>query len=200
MPIRKPYVQLNHSVLDKQNTYIHRNTKMYIKNNILNNIDLTDNNKIEAILSIGNYKNDKIICIFNVFYKCVKNNNISLMKRIIRLYKSDKIVLDFIVNGFYSNGKTKYTPLMCAAYYGNLKAVQLLIEHGANFNLINCYNENIVEMTQMGLRNNIKKNPLSVNELNNQYNAVIDYLTDLNAKSVEDPIQVQVQVQVQADD
>ena len=182
---RKPYVQLNQVVLDKQKTCIHKKTKMYIKNNILANKEYTDQNKIDEILSIGNYKNDKIICMFNVFYKCVKNNNISLIRQIINYYKKNETILDFIVNSYYSSGKTKYTPLMCAAYYGNIDIVKLLMENGADINVINDYNENIIEMTQIGLKNHIKKNPTNSTALITQYNIVIDYLTEIIKKSIK---------------
>jgi hypothetical protein len=145
-PSKKPYVKLGLIKLDIKNACIHPNTYKYIRYDIVNKLK-NPNDIIHQVKSIGHGDTDKILCLTNLFFICVKSDKIDMMQRIIDHFKDEKNVQNFIVNAYDRD----YTPLMHATYNGCIESVKFLLSYGANIDIINKDGEDIFSATTAGL-------------------------------------------------
>ena len=144
----------------------------YIKS-LLNNKNEFD--IIKLTKAIGYSPIDKIICLANLFFICVKQDKISLMQIIIdSINEKEK---EFIINAYDRD----YTPLMQAAYYGSFNSLKLLLIWGADVNSINIHEEDVTTAAKEGLKNSLKSLKEKKQEsleilVKPKYDSIIDYI------------------------
>lgn len=164
-----PVVMMKKIKLDIQDAEI----PTYVFNYIKNLIPVYPIKEIIAMTKqIGIHKNDKLICLTNLFMACVRRNNIALMQAIIKDIGQQDLDRLFMVNAF----DHKYTPIMHACYNGSLEAFKLLLIWGANADIINVDNEDIVSATNSGLRDALVKQSSMAIFLTAQYNDILKYI------------------------
>jgi len=208
--IKKPFVKLGHVKLDVSNARIHPNTYKYIRFEILGKLK-NEADIIYEVKSLGTAANDKIICLANLFFACVKEDKIGLMQRIMDVYKNDKPIQKFIANAYDRD----YTPLMHAVYRGRIESVKFLLSFGADINNINIKNETVFSAAFEGLKDQLKdpKNKYADMLITNKFREIDDFLkwwnlSDTTAEMRLDAIKIDnyndvkpktiVQVQAQA--
>lgn len=171
--IKKPFVKLGHVKLDVNNARIHPNTYKYIRYEILGKLK-NEADIIYEVKSLGTAANDKIICLTNLFFACVKEDKIGLMQRIMDVYKNDKPVQKFIANAYDRD----YTPLMHAVYRGRIESVKFLLSFGADINNINIKNETVFSAAFEGLKDQLKdpKNKYADMLITNKFREIDDFL------------------------
>jgi len=168
-----PFVNLKQVNLDPKNTKIHKNTYKYISSCLFDNSNYNEHEIITLTKKIGTSKNDKIICLANLFSIAIKSDRISLMQRIMDEYKDCKETQKFIVNAYNKD----YTPLMRAAYNGSIESVKFLLGYGADIKIINIENEDIFSATKVGLVEKIKAKPHLKLLITNKYKEIYEYLS-----------------------
>ena len=150
----KVWLKTNIIRLKSTDTKINGKIHSYIKT--LSTVLSNENEIIRMTKAIGHSENDKLICLANLFFICVRRDRTSLMQRIVDSLSKDNIKeeLNFIVNGNDLN----YTPIMRAAYHGSVNSIKLLLPWGSDINFINCDGEDIVSATEAGLRDTLLAN------------------------------------------
>lgn len=160
--------------LDENSFNLNAKVYYYIKN-LFNELILTNNKSeievIKEIFSIGKSRIDKIIVIGNLFYLAVRKDKLNLMQIIVSRITEEECKI--IVNSFDHN----YTPLMHAAYNGQVGAVKLLLIWGANSNIINKDNEDIYMCIENGLKNSVEKNKSLELLIKCRYDEINEYIS-----------------------
>lgn len=72
---------------------------------------------------------------YKIMHACIMNGRISP--------KNMRRILDMGANANSRVDKTSATPLMAAAYEGDIKRAKILIEYGADINLLDAYNRDV---------------------------------------------------------
>jgi hypothetical protein len=144
------YVNLSLIKLDRNNTKIHPKAYNYIKSLILTH---PEPEVIRITKAIGVNHFDKIVCLTNLFFICVRQDKTSLMQRIIESVSQIEKV--FMVNA----NDREYTPIMHAAYNGSANSIKYLIHWGADINIVNKDGENVFSAADAGLKDEIVKFP-----------------------------------------
>lgn len=154
-----------------KSTDFNLNSKIYYYvKNIFMDQEKNDHEIINEVIKIGCTKIDKLILITNLFFLSVRKDKISIMQEIInKVSDSDRLT---IVNAYDHN----YTPIMHAAYNGQVGAVKLLLIWGADKNIINKEGEDIFKCIETGMEVAINKNKSLEILIKDRYDEIYNYI------------------------
>lgn len=167
--LKKPDVFVNLKIvkLNLNNAAVHPKVYNYIRSLILAH---SEPDVIRITKSIGLSPNDKTICLTNLFFICVRQDKTALMQRIIDFVTENERL--YMVNAY----DRKYTPIMQAAYNGSANSVKLLLNWGADVNIINVDGEDAFSATSAGCVNQVKEHPSLEIFLKPKYQEILNYL------------------------
>jgi len=150
----------------------------YVKN-IFMDPEKNDHEIINEVPKIGCTKIDKLILTTNLFFFAVRKDKINIMQEIInRVNDSDRLT---IVNAYDHN----YTPIMHAAYNGQVGAVKLLLIWGADKNVINKEGEDLFKCIETGMELAINKNKSLEILIKDRYDEIYNFI--INWESTDKP-------------
>lgn len=153
----------------------------YVKN-IFMDIEKNDHEIINEVPRIGCTKIDKLILTTNLFFLAVRKDKINIMQEIInRVNDADKMI---IVNAYDHN----YTPIMHAAYNGQVGAVKLLLIWGADKNVINKEGEDIFKCIETGLEVAINKNKELEILIKDRYDEIYNFIINWETSSKQNKL------------
>jgi len=159
------YLSLNIHTLNPNNTFIYPSTYNYIKDLVktIHNV----NNLISKVMSIGNTRNDSILCIGNLFKIAVCMNKANIIQYIKNYLKDHEF--NFIINAFYNN----YTPIMHSVFNCSKECTILLLFWNVDINIKNINNETVFDALNEGLKSCNKKYPHLIMFNQNTYDELL---------------------------